>query len=68
MTPEQLKTWRKQNGYSQSQLAGALSVDIMTISRWEREVRAIPKFLHLALKWLEYEGKSRQRGRKGIKR
>jgi transcriptional regulator with XRE-family HTH domain len=49
MTPTELQEWRKQNGYSQSQLARALDVDSMTVSRWERGVRKIPSFLHLAL-------------------
>lgn len=56
MTPEELKAWRKDNGFSQGKLAKALSVDPMSVSRWERGVREIPSFLHLALKWLEYEG------------
>ena len=69
MKPKQLKAWRKRNGYSQSQLAKALTVDTMTISRWEREVRAIPKFLHLALRWLEYEGGvTKTKGKKKKKR
>jgi transcriptional regulator with XRE-family HTH domain len=56
MTYNQLKKWRKRNGYSQSQLARALSVDVMTISRWERQLRKIPPFLHLALECLEIRG------------
>lgn len=56
MIPKELKAWRKRNGYSQSQLAKALSVATMTVSRWERGVREIPKFLHLALRCLELEG------------
>ena len=56
MTPEELRAWRKDNGFSQGKLAKALIVDPMSVSRWERGVREIPSFLHLALKWLEYEG------------
>jgi DNA-binding transcriptional regulator YiaG len=56
MTPKEIKTWRKQNNYSQSQLAKVLSVNVMTISRWERGVRAIPSFLHLTLECLEKKG------------
>jgi transcriptional regulator with XRE-family HTH domain len=56
MTPQILKTWRQGNGYSQSQLAKALNVATMTVSRWERGVREIPPFLHLALRCLELEG------------
>jgi len=56
MTSEELKSWRKKCNYSQSRLAEALSVDVMTISRWERKIRSIPSFLHLALRCLELEG------------
>ncbi len=53
MTAEELKTWRKQQGLSQESLAQLLGVDHMTISRYERQLRAIPPFLHLALRYLE---------------
>ncbi|MBF0556063.1 MAG: helix-turn-helix transcriptional regulator [Nitrospirae bacterium] len=56
MTPIELKQWRANNGYSQVKLAEALSVIPITVSRWERGVREIPKFLHLALKYLELKG------------
>lgn len=61
MTPEELKQWREANRYSQNKLAEALSVHIMTISRWERGAREIPPFLKLALGYLElHEDKSEQ--------
>jgi DNA-binding transcriptional regulator YiaG len=50
MIPKDLKKWRKANNYSQGTLAKALSVHVMTVSRWERGVREIPSFLHLALR------------------
>ena len=56
MTNEELKQWRKDNGYSQGKLAKALSVHIMTISKWERGIRELPPFLRLALRALELEG------------
>jgi transcriptional regulator with XRE-family HTH domain len=56
MTPARLIAWRKKTGNSQSQLASALSVDVTTISRWERRVREIPPFLHLALECLALKG------------
>lgn len=56
MTPEELKQWRKVNGYSQGKLAEALSVHIMTVSRWERGARETPPFLKLALNYLELKG------------
>lgn len=60
MTPKELKTWRERNKYSQSQLATALEVATMTVSRWERGVREIPSFLHLALECLELKGGERK--------
>jgi transcriptional regulator with XRE-family HTH domain len=53
MTPKRLKSWRVKNEYSQGELASTLKVDVMTVSRWERGVREIPSFLHLALECLE---------------
>jgi transcriptional regulator with XRE-family HTH domain len=50
MTPNDLKKWRKENGYSQSQLAKVLGVAVQTVSRWENAAREIPSFLHLTLK------------------
>jgi len=63
-----VKKWRERNRYSQAQLARVLGVDVMTISRWERGVREIPSFLHLALAYLELKGKeSISKERKGGK-
>lgn len=56
MKVDELKLWRLKNGYSQIQLAKVLKVDVMTISRWERGVREIPSYLHLALAYLEIKG------------
>jgi transcriptional regulator with XRE-family HTH domain len=56
MKGHDLKAWRSKTGYSQTKLANVLDIDVMTVSRWERDVRSIPPFLHLALKWLEKEG------------
>ncbi|MEK6545759.1 MAG: helix-turn-helix transcriptional regulator [Nitrospinota bacterium] len=56
MKPKELKAWRKNNGYSQSKLAKVLGTHLLTVSRWERGVREIPSFLHLALRCLELEG------------
>ena len=53
MKPDDLKKWRKKNNYSQSQLARALGVHTLTISKWERADREIPSFLHLALECME---------------
>lgn len=56
MTPEQLKQWRKHNGYTQDALAKVLGVGQVCVARWETGVRKIPTFLHLALRCLELEG------------
>lgn len=61
MNPDDLKKWRKRNGYSQPQLAKALGVIPLTVSRWERGVREIPSFLHLALECLEMKGGEQKR-------
>jgi transcriptional regulator with XRE-family HTH domain len=42
--PEELKQWRVQHGYSQSQLAESLGVITITISRWERGEREINNY------------------------
>ncbi|OPY68379.1 MAG: helix-turn-helix protein [Syntrophorhabdaceae bacterium PtaU1.Bin034] len=62
MTPDDLKKWREKNGYTQASLAKALAVIPITVSRWERGVREIPSFLHLALETLERKG-----GEKGLR-
>jgi DNA-binding transcriptional regulator YiaG len=56
MKTDELRRWRQRNGYSQGQLAKVLAVDVMTVSRWERGVREIPSFLHLALSYVELKG------------
>jgi len=66
VTGQELYKWRAQNGYSQSQLAKALGVITLTVSRWEREDREIPPFLHLALKSLPKKGGVIRRGRPAL--
>ena len=56
MTSKDLKTWRAENGYSQSQLAKVPGVATITVSRWETGLREIPSFLHLALECLKAKG------------
>jgi transcriptional regulator with XRE-family HTH domain len=52
----ELVEWRERNSCSQDILSMVLGVDIITISRWERDVQKIPSFLHFALKYLEQNG------------
>jgi len=54
MAPESLQEWRRRQGISQGKLATLLGVNVMTVSRWERGVREIPPFLHLALLAIEF--------------
>jgi len=49
MSAESFKRMRAEKGYSQSELARELDVDVMTISRWERRVLPIPRLAELAL-------------------
>jgi transcriptional regulator with XRE-family HTH domain len=68
MTPKELKQWRLQNAYSQNDLAGALGIIKLTVSRWERGDREVPPYLHLALKSLPKRGGEIRTGRpKGSK-
>lgn len=68
MTPKQLKEWRLKNSYSQIELARALGVTNVCISRWETGLRKIPAFLHITLKCLKVkkggELKKKTRGTK----
>jgi len=56
LKPSELVAWRKQHGYTQISLGKALGVSTITVYRWEKGMRAIPSFLHLALKYLELKG------------
>lgn len=56
MTPSNLIAWRHKNGYTQISLGKALGVTTITVYRWEKAMREIPPFLHLALKYLELKG------------
>jgi len=62
MTPADLRAWRKQADLSQSELATALGVATMTVSRWERGSREIPSFLLLALDGLTANQALREHG------
>jgi transcriptional regulator with XRE-family HTH domain len=40
---------RLKKGYTQAQLAREFDVDVITISRWERQVTLIPRLAEIAL-------------------
>ena len=67
MKPKELQKWRQLNGYSQSQIAKALGIAVMTVSRWETASREIPPFLHLALRSLPKKGGEIKIGRPALK-
>ncbi len=69
MKPEEIRAWRKGNGYTQAALAGVLGVWPFTVSRWELGAREVPPFLHLALWAVERQGEQKpKRGAKKKKR
>lgn len=55
MTPEQLQAWRLDRNLTQAQLAAALGVRMLAVSRWERGLRGIPGPVPVALRALERE-------------
>jgi len=55
MKGAKLRERRQALGLTQQRLADRLEVSRNTIARWEREERAIPGFLDLALKTIERE-------------
>ena len=55
MNGAKLRERRKALGLTQQALGDILGVAQNSVARWEREEMAIPTFLHLALKWIEYE-------------
>lgn len=51
--PDELISWRKSHGFTQTELGEILGVKKTTVYRWEKNMRIIPPFLHLALECLE---------------
>ncbi len=61
MEGNELRQWRDGQGLTQLQLAEALSVATNTVARWERDERAIPPFLPLALETVERKIKAEKK-------
>ena len=59
MDADELKEKRKVLEMTQAQLAKALGVNIMTVSRWERGLRSIPPYLSLSLEAIEAQRKKK---------
>ena len=53
MKGRSLRRIRRKLDLTQAALARELEVDVMTISRWERDVRPIPRTVELAVRYLE---------------
>ncbi len=54
MTPTELYQRRLAIGVKQSGLAELLGVHVITVSKWERGVVPVPRWLHLALWAIEH--------------
>jgi transcriptional regulator with XRE-family HTH domain len=59
MDADELRGKRKALEMTQAQLAKALGVNIMTVSRWERGLRSVPPHLSLALEASEAKQKKK---------
>jgi DNA-binding XRE family transcriptional regulator len=60
MNSPELVKWRKDRGYTQEGLGALLGVTKTTVYRWEKAMREIPPFLHLALEALDKRGGGRK--------
>jgi len=52
MKPKELIELRSSLDMTQAELAEALDVDVITVSRWERGVQRIPEMVRLAIETL----------------
>ena len=59
MDADELREKRKALEMTQAQLAKALGVNVMTVSRWERGLRSIPPYLSLSLEAVEAQQKKK---------
>ena len=60
MNARTFKQTRLAKGYSQSELARELDVDVTTVSRWERQIIPIPRMAELALAALKPKQKHKE--------
>jgi transcriptional regulator with XRE-family HTH domain len=58
---KEFKKLRLAKGYSQSQLARALGVTTMTVSRWETGLRKVSRLAFVALAGLPHQSKQKTR-------
>jgi DNA-binding XRE family transcriptional regulator len=56
MLPDELTAWRKGHSFTQAELGEILGVKKTTVYRWEKNIRIIPPFLHLALECIDMKG------------
>jgi DNA-binding transcriptional regulator YiaG len=63
MTPDELKKWRTDNGYTQGELSDILGIASLSVSRWEWGMSRIPPFLYLALKAIPKKGGAKKQSR-----
>ena len=52
-TGKQFKKWRKKHGFSRENLCEILKVNIDTLSRWEQERSPLPKYMYMAMWYVE---------------
>lgn len=64
MIGKELKECRERIGLTQERLADELRVASNTVSRWERDDRAIPPYLDLAIETIERNLKAKSKGKK----
>ncbi len=65
MKGQDLKEWRKRNGYTQERLREDLELGSrQTIITWEKSPKDLSRMLQLALKMLESEPPRKQSGRR----
>jgi DNA-binding transcriptional regulator YiaG len=54
MTPAELQQYRTKLGLSQAELSALLGAHAITVSKWERGIVPVPKYLHYVLWAIEH--------------